>query len=448
MVFALILILGFGTLGISAITNLNPLDVGSQDSSLQLNEEYELAYTPHDAIELHSNQDMIDLASAETWPGDGSKENPFIISGFSFNQDTQPLRIWHTTLYWVFTGNFLTSDGEGQQCGCWVENVTNGVITDNVVTNRHTGLYLMDLVNVNVTDNEIHHNLAFGIELIDSITDCNVSGNIIYNNPQGGIRIPTGAYNSIVSDNTISDCGGMGIMVLGADADSIIARNTVERSADIGICIQLSTGTIVSFNTVVNSSDHGMYLFSLTECLAFNNIIDGADDDGVSVIACELSNISVNTVRDCNGIGIDVDESENTTISWNTVQRNVGYAIQLSDTCENFDVSYNTFEDNGVICQICDEGVNNQICFNYYSDWTSPDADANGIVDEPYSADGAVNNEDPYPLAEAGVVPVVEGPTPTPTPTAAPLPMDLVMIGVGAVAVIIIVSGVVLLRRR
>ncbi len=447
MMVVLMLTLSLGALGLSAIINLSPMAVGIQNPVLELNEEFELAYVPHDAVEIHNNQDMIDQATAESWPGDGSKETPYVITGYSFNQDTQPLRIWNTDLYWIFTGNLVTSDGEGQQCGCWIENVTNGVLTDNEINTRHTGLYIMDIENFNLTDNIIHGNQAFGIEIIDGAVGCNISGNTVYDCPQGGIRIPHGAQNTLVCDNLVRDCGGTGIMVTGGDVNSIVARNTVLRSADIGIAINMATGTTVSFNTVVNSSDHGLLLFALTDCSVVNNVISGANDDGVSVVGSEFSNISMNTISDCIGVGIDVDQGENTTLSWNTIQRSDEYAIQLSDTCENYDVSYNTFEENGATCQICDEGINNDICFNYYSDWTSPDVDANGIVDNPYALDGAVGNADPYPLAEAGVVPEIEEPTTSPSePT--PLPMEFLLIGAGAVLVIVIISGAVMLRKR
>ena len=47
---------------------------------------------------------------------------------------------------------------------------------------------------------------------------------------------------------------------------------------------------------------------------------------------------------------------------------------------------------------IFDDGSNNVFAYNYWSDWTSPDVDADGIVDTPYSIDGNSNNHDQYPL--------------------------------------------------
>ena len=42
---------------------------------------------------------------------------------------------------------------------------------------------------------------------------------------------------------------------------------------------------------------------------------------------------------------------------------------------------------------------------NYWSDWTTPDADFNGIVDEPYDIDGAAGAKDYYPRTTPAVIP-------------------------------------------
>ena len=124
-----------------------------------------------------------------------------------------------------------------------------------------------------------------------------------------------------------------------------------------------------------------------------------------------------------------------------------GAKSEMAST-EYFEINYNNFDTNGGTCQICDNGDSNDFSFNYYSDWTSPDSDANGIVDNPYAAEGDVANEDPYPLTEAGVIPEIEEPT---TPTAPevpnPLPMDLILVGAGAVVVILVIL-IIILRKR
>jgi parallel beta-helix repeat protein len=248
MIFILMLTLGLGAIGVSRVFLSNPqmLDISSPIDS------FELAYTPHDAIWIQSNEEMIDQADDESWPGNGSAESPYMITGYSFNQDTQPLRVWNTDLFWIFTGNLVDSDLTDQQCGTWLDNVKNGVVTENEFRNRHAGMYILNVENVNITDNLIHSNLGYGMEFGGWIKSCNVSYNTIYDCPNGGMRIPAGTFNSTIIGNTIDNCG-MGITLLGSIQNSIISDNSVEDVGGQGIALAMITSGVVSFNIVSNS---------------------------------------------------------------------------------------------------------------------------------------------------------------------------------------------------
>ncbi len=445
ILIAVMLVISLGALGISAILT-SSMVVDLNDSAFELEEEFELAYTPHAAIWIQNNSDMVAQATAESWSGDGSEETPFIITGYSFDQDTQPLRIWNTDLYWIFTGNLVDSDGEGMECGTWIQSVSNGVITENIFRNRHSGLVTIDIDNVNVTNNVVYSNTAYGIEFLTGISNSLVEGNRIYDCAVGGIRTDAGAVNITVANNYISDVNGNGISLRAGTINGMVNNNRVEFSGAEGIIVSLSLNTIVAHNTITNTTQNGLALHGFNSGVALNNTIVNSSAEGISTSACSNVEFSNNTIQNCATIGIDVISGDNSTIMWNTIQGNGEYAIELTDNTEFFEIKYNTFDTNGETCQICDDGVSNDISFNYYSDWTSPDTDANGIVDNPYAIDGLASNEDPFPLTEAGVVPVIEEPTPTPTET--PLPMDLILIGVGAIAAVVIISGVVMLRKR
>ena len=61
--------------------------------------------------------------------------------------------------------------------------------------------------------------------------------------------------------------------------------------------------------------------------------------------------------------------------------------------------------------QACDDGTNNwwnstDGYGNYWSDWTSPDVDMNGIVDVPYVLDGGSGAKDYYPLTTTPTQPI------------------------------------------
>ena len=78
LILATILIVCLGIVGVSVFLSENI----SQMRTFDTIDETVLAYTPHDAIWIQSNQEMIDQADDESWPGDGSAETPYIISGY------------------------------------------------------------------------------------------------------------------------------------------------------------------------------------------------------------------------------------------------------------------------------------------------------------------------------------------------------------------------------
>jgi hypothetical protein len=99
-----------------------------------------------------------------------------------------------------------------------------------------------------------------------------------------------------------------------------------------------------------------------------------------------------------------VDTGSNSTIVWNTITNASGYAVALLSTTSHMAVRFNTFIDNGHDCQVLDDGMLNEISHNYYSDWLSPDDNADGYVDLPYEIEGASENFDPFPLSNTEVI--------------------------------------------
>ena len=88
---------------------------------------------------------------------------------------------------------------------------------------------------------------------------------------------------------------------------------------------------------------------------------------------------------------------------------------------------------------------------NYYEDWNSPDADVDGYVDSPYALDGDSENQDEFPLAVAGVVPITKTETSSTTTDTTvgvdPFPMEMILVA-GAVGAIVLVAALLLVNRR
>jgi len=80
---------------------------------------------------------------------------------------------------------------------------------------------------------------------------------------------------------------------------------------------------------------------------------------------------------------------------------NYGYGVLIEGDVGENAVNWNDFIGNnqGNSSQAYDaNGSKDFFEYNHWSDWTSPDVNADGIVDTPYAIDGSANNSDPYPL--------------------------------------------------
>ncbi|WP_455391938.1 right-handed parallel beta-helix repeat-containing protein [[Eubacterium] cellulosolvens] len=127
--------------------------------------------------------------------------------------------------------------------------------------------------------------------------------------------------------------------------------------------------------------------------------------------------LSVNTYE---GISIR-NNSMNNTISYNTIIDNDGLAVRIDYSSSNNNLHHNNFINNlvGLIhynIQADDDGSNNKWNTtkegNYWSDWTKPDNNTDGIVDNPYVLGGSSGAKDYYPLTRmVGKAPPVPHPT-------------------------------------
>jgi len=403
------------------------------------------AYTPHAAILLDGNAEMIAQATAESWPGDGSSGNPYQITGYSFYDVQHSVEIQNIDLHWTFTENEI--DGPGDitvWCGMEISNSSNGYVANNVVFNRYRGLWLIDIDDVTITNNIIEDNLFHGIECVGYINGCLISDNVVRRNDGAGIRILTG-IDSEISRNSVTDCDGTGIQIMGTATNCQITDNYVNEVTGLGIQLKDATSVEVMHNELSNVTGDGIYFLGSIDSEFYNNTLVNGGEDGMVLKDCYTSLFHNNSFIGSDGIGIIVDSGEDSVIKFNHIEDSTDYGLKTAASAELMEVTRNVFINNGAAAQVSDEGENNTYIYNYYDDWTSPDADLDQIVDTPYSIAGAVGNEDPYPLAAPDAVPPGSTAT-TGTEGSAPIPMEILMIAGGAVVIIIV--GIFFVKRK
>ena len=139
-----------------------------------------------------------------------------------------------------------------------------------------------------------------------------------------------------------------------------------------------------------NTTDY----FTITQC-RFSNASGGSGapfftDSGITLFNVINANITNNTINLNNGNGIYFNSTNWSEFTFNDITQN-NYGMKLDNSSENNTIYHNNFLNNTV--QAYDDGANNWNMTaptggNYWSDWTTPDNNFDGFVDNIYSIPG------------------------------------------------------------
>jgi len=93
-------------------------------------------------------------------------------------------------------------------------------------------------------------------------------------------------------------------------------------------------------------------------------------------------------------VAMDLFSAEFTDVRNNTLNSNT-WGLILGSQSSNVTVSWNDFNNTN---NVQDNGIQNTVSENYYSDYSGPDSTYDGFGDTPYSILGTAGSEDPRPL--------------------------------------------------
>lgn len=139
--------------------------------------------------------------------------------------------------------------------------------------------------------------------------------------------------------------------------------------------------------------------FIITDCVISNGEYSGFYFSNVT-----HSQIINNTLNN-NYYGLYLVSSDNNIVINNTICNSELSGMILTGTSSNNIITFNAFNETESIqegsTQAHDYSTNgtvNKFSFNYWNEWTTPDMDGDGIVDDPYIIHGDAHNVDSYPL--------------------------------------------------
>ncbi|TFH04169.1 MAG: hypothetical protein E4H14_15310 [Candidatus Thorarchaeota archaeon] len=374
-------------------------------------------YTDHAAISIDGNADFLSQATAESWDGTGSIASPIVIEGYRISDGTtEGIKIWNVDLHWAVR-DCLIEGGPPYACGFYIDNSSNGEFSNNVIRDRDVGVQCYEgTYNCSFLNNQILNNQDTAFKVLSGMGNCIISGNNFSGNAGNNFWMTGGFNDSQITDNTVK--GGQNGIRVTACLRSSITGNTVSDCGLDALVFPSAIGVIVTDNTVRNTTGCGI------------------------MISGSLAEVESNTVINSSDSGIYIATGDNGLVSKNLVVGSSEYGLKLGGTTSNTTVTENSFIDNvGVTSQVLDDGEDNDISYNHYSDWITPDADTNGIVHVAYSLDGDASNSDPYPIIDAaGTIPA--------TPTDVGLPIDPMLLASIGIVVVVLIVVVFLMKRR
>jgi parallel beta-helix repeat protein len=325
--------------------------------SLQMtksNTGFQISYTNRGPISILSDSDF----SGYGFPGTGDQNTPYRIEGYNITESNfELIVIENTEAFFIIQNNYLDSITSSLDA-IYIRNAKNGLVYNNTVLNSRHGIFLdTGCLGINVTNNEVRDSSQSGIRVNGSM-DVRVYHNEVYQNTYNGIWANSSTHLDIW-DNTVHD-------------------------DELGIWLRNSNNSQVIGNLLFGN-DNAMWISNQSNSnnITFNRIFDPAD-------------LNPNTC----GIHLSHNAHENNFLN-NTVSNSTEHGFYVEASSGDNTIRWNTFIGNNVggTSQAFDAASVN-VLYNYWSDWTTPDANFDQIVDLPYALEGSAMNEDPFPLTQ------------------------------------------------
>jgi parallel beta-helix repeat protein len=214
-------------------------------------------------------------------------------------------------------------------------------------------------------------------------------------------------YTSIQAAIDNASVGDTILLSLDTHIENVVVNKSINLVGELGAIVRAANSTLPIFNITAeyvnisgisfSGSNIGVLLSSgnssISNCTFYslNKSIYVANSSGNSIYNNTITN---------NAIGIYLQVSSNNTLYNNTLKEN-SYGIYLNSSYNNSIYHNNII--NSTLLQACDNGNNTWDSGypnggNFWSNWTSPDRNGDGVVDYPYPLG---NNTDSYPVIQA-----------------------------------------------
>ncbi|MFW9948437.1 MAG: nitrous oxide reductase family maturation protein NosD, partial [Candidatus Odinarchaeota archaeon] len=354
--------------------------------------------------------------TSEPWcSGEGSWSNPYIIENVAIDASNSPtdygIYIQDSNVFFIIKNCKVYNSLD---YGIYLESVNNSkLINNNCSNNDYPGIAILyECSNNTIQGNIVNDNRYDGIYFWQYCNNNTISGNIVNDNGETGISIYDNINNTIIKENIINNNGEYGIEVVDWSGFNTMSNNIVQNNGERGIDIEYQgkNNTLLS-NIINNNGEFGVYLSS--DC-NYNTILKNTlknNSEGIKIDGyCDYNVIKGNDISDHLEYGIYLlGGGEDSYSIFNEVLDNTLYknncGIYLDPDSNNNSLYKNFFlaNEKHAIDDGSDNKWNSTTIGNYWDNWTSPDTNNNGIVDDHYPYIGGLAVSIDYlPIAEDG----------------------------------------------
>ena len=278
------------------------------------------------------------------------------------------------------------------------------------------GIFVSNATNTVIEDMEIDNSTS-GIDITDS------NGLILNSLKFANVSVSINVANSVISveNITVESRSKINFMYASVTMKDISATNAsiemrYQRNSSLNsVEIRMMTFWYSENVTLHDSNFYGLMIRESRDMVVDNCTFEDNMNDGMQIINSVGAYIVNSTFRR-NENGISIMNSSGVEVYHNLFFRNRGYGIYIDGTSTGNVIHENSFmynhytsdHFNARFRQAADYGENlwNLTKGNYWTDWTGPDDDGDGIVDNPYPLKGGAM--DYKPLTEPPWTPVPE----------------------------------------
>ncbi len=301
-------------------------------------------------ILVDDETDLADQASDNGWPGDGSEDDPYLISNYTFDGTSQIAGIYignttsHITIYNCTISNLgLSTSIAGRSSGIYLNYTSDVDIKNCTVTEVKHGIYvnfgqITSISNTTIrnVDRSDGNGIAFVVNTYSDVRDCDISGfgsgvvlyyslnteisTTILNDSKIHINLFGADRNTVTGNTMIGDDtpDNNGILLSQSDLNSITHNNITDfyRNIYLNTCLDNSVK-----NNIIEGGGAGIYLLNGDRNYIGSNTLLNGSGNGIKVTR-RGQTIKNNIVRDYGGIGISWVGSNSMDLSYNEVTNN------------------------------------------------------------------------------------------------------------------------------